>query len=347
MGVYNLTERGNFMHREYFDTVSMFDNSGDMIPFGWSKEPVFFYNKLNASASALRVKETDTYCIRNSHLLMTISIANLGLYGVVSGTIIDFDSFRMGKKVVKKMFPFIKFKMPESSLSGDVAYNDSQIGMKFSKAGTKRYLKCDFLNFFNNKNLYFNIEIDEENAESMNVALPFDNSKTSYFTKRFLPQMRARGIVRFGGNEYNLDKEYTTAYLNWNRISAPNKVYYHELIAEGQFKNSTMTVHFGGGLSDKSEGIENCLFIDKKLIKLGPVKAKGHANDLRSLWKFHDKDENIYIEFVPCTKGGGELHTKNDKKNIIYGNIYGHIIGNDNSVMKIDGFDALMINTTL
>ena len=46
--------------------------------------------------------------------------------------------------------------MPESSLSGDVAYNDNQIGVKFSKAGSKRFLKCDFLDFYDSKNLYFN-----------------------------------------------------------------------------------------------------------------------------------------------------------------------------------------------
>lgn len=42
------------------------------------------------------------------------------------------------------MLPFVKFRMPESSHSGDVAYNDNQIGVKFSKAGSKRFLKCDF-----------------------------------------------------------------------------------------------------------------------------------------------------------------------------------------------------------
>ncbi len=335
------------MHQEYFNTTNLFDKNGAILPFGWSKSPVFLYNKSNSSASSLRIKETDSYCIQNSQMCMTISIANLGLYGVVSGTIIDFKSFKMGKKSVRKFFPFIKFKMPESSLSGDVAYNDNQIGVKFSKAGTKRYLKCDFLNFYNNKNLYFNIEIDESHTESMNMAVPFEHSKTSFFTKRFMPQMKATGIVRFGGYEYNLGKEDTSAYLNWTRVSVPNKVNYHQLIAQGTYKNSKMTIHFGGGLSEKSEGIENCIFVDKKLIKLGGVRAKGHIHDVRSVWKFQDKEKNIYLEFVPSTKGGGHLNAKNDKQTIIYGNVYGHIIGNDGKVIKIDGFDTLLTNTTL
>ena len=47
------------MHQEYFNTASIFDKNGDVIPFGWSKSPVFFYNKINSSAAMLRTKETD------------------------------------------------------------------------------------------------------------------------------------------------------------------------------------------------------------------------------------------------------------------------------------------------
>lgn len=345
--MYNQNERGLAMYKEYKNTTSIFNNNGSVEPSGWSKEPVFFFNKMNSSASILRTKETDTYCIMNSHLCLTVSIANLGLYGVISGMIIDFDSFRIGSKTVKKLLPFVKFRMPESTLSGDVAYNDNQIGIKFSKAGPKRYLKCEFLNFDNNRNLYFNIEIEENKAESMNIAIPFEDSKTSYFVKRFMPQMTATGIVRFGGNEYNLDKEVASAFLDWTRISIPNKMQYSQLIAEGVIRRSKMTVHFSSGISEKTEGIENCLFIDNKMIKLGSVKAKGHSKDIRSNWKFQDKDGNIYIEFVPSTKGGGSLNTKSDKKNIIYGNIYGHIIGENGKIIKIDGFDSLLINSTI
>lgn len=345
--VYNQIERSSAMYKEYKDTTSIFDNNGSVVPSGWSKEPVFFFNKMNASASMLRSKETDTYCIMNSHLLLTVSIANLGLYGVISGMIIDFDSFRLGSKTVKKYFPFVKFRMPESSLSGDVAYNDNQIGLKFSKAGPKRYLKCEFLNFDNNRNLYFNIEIEENKAESMNIATPFTESKTSYFVKRFMPQMKATGIVRFGGNEYNLDKEVATAYLDWTRISIPNKIQYNQLVAEGTLRKSKMTVHFSSGISSETEGIENCIFIDNKMIKLGPVKAKKTSRTENSSWKFQDKDGNIYIEFVPSTKGGGSLNTKSDKKHIIYGNIYGHIIGENGKIIKIDGFDSLLTNSTI
>ncbi len=335
------------MYKEYLNTISVFDKNGSVVPFGWSKEPVFFFNKINRSASMLRSKETDTYCIMNSHLFLSVSIANLGLYGAIGIVIIDFDSFRLGSKTVKKMFPFVKIRMPESSLSGDVAYNDSQIGVKFSKAGPKRYLKCEFLNFDNNKNLYFNIEIDENKVQSMNIAVPFEHSKTSYFTKRFMPQMKASGIVRFGGNEYNLDKEPTSAFLDWTRISVPNKFQYHQLIAEGMIKKSKITLHFSGGISGETEGIENCLFADGKMIKLGPVKAKGHTKDIRSTWSFQDKEGNIYIEFVPSTKGGGSLNTKSDKKTIIYGNIYGHIIDEKGKINKIDGFDSILINSTI
>ena len=33
------------MYKEYLDTVSVFETNGEVKPFGWSKEPIFFYNK--------------------------------------------------------------------------------------------------------------------------------------------------------------------------------------------------------------------------------------------------------------------------------------------------------------
>ena len=35
------------MYKEYLDTVSVFETNGEVKPFGWSKEPIFFYNKIN------------------------------------------------------------------------------------------------------------------------------------------------------------------------------------------------------------------------------------------------------------------------------------------------------------
>jgi hypothetical protein len=277
---------------------------------------------------------------------MTISISNQGFYGVVSGTIIDLSSYKTGNNTVRKLLPFIKFNMPESSLFGDVAYNDNRIGIKFSKTGNKRFLKCDYINFCNNKNLYFNIEIDENDTDSMNVAFPIDNSSTSFFHKRFIPQMTAKGIIRFGGNEYNLSSEKTTVFLNWTRTSLPNKTNYYEVVSEGVYKNSLMTIQLSGGICEKSEGIENCIFINGELIKLNKVKARGRNSDVYSNWTFKDKDGNIYLEFVPSTKGGGHTNVKNNRRTVIYGNMYGHIINREKTI-RIDGFDTLMFKTSL
>ena len=48
------------MYKEYLDTVSVFETNGEVKPFGWSKEPIFFYNKINSSGSVFKRKESDT-----------------------------------------------------------------------------------------------------------------------------------------------------------------------------------------------------------------------------------------------------------------------------------------------
>lgn len=335
------------MYKEYSDTISIFESNGEVKPFGWSKEPVFFYNKINSSAKTFRTKESDTYVIQNEHIILSISLANFGMYSIVNGFLIDLDNFKMSQKAVKKMLPLTKLKMPETSISGDVAYNDTQIGIKFSKAGTKRFLKCDFLDFYNSKNLYFNIEIEENNNESMNVIVPLEGTKSRFFLKRVIPQMKAKGLVRFGGYEYDLDSTPTTATLFWERNSIKAKIKYQQLFATGFIKNIPVTIQICNGLTDKSDGIENTLIIDGKVTKLSNVKSKGDFNDIHSPWKFEDEERNIYIEFLPSTKGGGKVTAEIENRRIIYGSIYGHIFDKNGEVTKINGFDGLIINSII
>lgn len=181
----------------------------------------------------------------------------------------------------------------------------------------------------------------------MNVAIPFESNKTSFFVKRFLPQMKATGLVRFGGSEYDLDNEKTSATLIWERSSTPNKENYHQLVAEGYYNKKLITLQLCDGISDDSAGIENCLFIDGKMRKLSKVKGKGRFSDVHSTWIFEDEERNIYIEFLPSNKNGGTLHTEIDKRKIIYGNFYGHIFDEKGDVIKIDGFDGLLVNSII
>lgn len=237
--------------------------------------------------------------------------------------------------------------MPQNSTFGDVSYNDKKVGMKFSVSYNKRFLRCDFLDFYDNKNLYFNIELDENHCESLNVAFPNNSGNSSFFIKRFIPQMNAKGIVRFGGNEYDLTKEKTSAFFNWSRISLASKTNYHELISSGLYKNREITIYLAGGTFQTAEGIENCIFIDKKLIKLGIVKIRGKEHDSTAIWKFQDIDKKILLKFEPSTKGGNYMNTKCDKKIIIYGNLYGKITDNDGKMIHIDGFDTVFIKSIL
>lgn len=335
------------MYKEYSDTVSIFENNGEVKPFGWSKEPVFFYNKINSSAKTFRTKESDTYIIQNKHIILSVSLANFGMYSIVSGFLIDLDNFKISKKVIKKMLPLTKLKMPETSISGDIAYNDSQIGIKFSKAGTKRFLKCDFLDFYNSKNLYFNIELEENNNESMNVIVPLEGNKSRFFLKRLIPQMKAKGLVRFGGYEYDLDNEPTIGTLIWERNSIKAKIKHQQLFSTGFIKNKPVTIQICNGLTDKSNGIENALIINGKVKKLSDVKIKGDFNDIHSPWKFEDNERNIYLEFIPSANGGGKLTTEVENRRIVYGNVYGHIFDENGEVTKINGFDGLITNSTI
>ena len=205
------------MQNEIKNPQRLLDDNGQLRTAGWARYLILDYNRSDIKAPPFRIKEWDYYLISNESYAVALTVADNGYMGLVSASLIDFTQPLEHTKSTMIPFPLGRFSMPSSSKSGDVTYTSKAVGMNFSKAGSKRYLKCEYINFYNGKNLYVNITLDEPEQDTIVMATPFDSSKKHFYYNQKINCMPATGIVRCGGDEYTFSPEKSFDTLDWGR----------------------------------------------------------------------------------------------------------------------------------
>lgn len=327
------------MQNEIKSESCVFDATGCVKNPGWSRLPLFTFDK-SLCKNRFTLCERDTYMIANDEVSIYLSIADLGVTSEVTAVIADHVRGTIDARTLKKYMSFGRLDMPSSSKNGDVTFTDARVGMNFSNTALKRYIRCEFVNFCKDKNLYINIMLEDTIDESLNVLIPTKNNRRGFFLKRFMPSMAASGVVRCGGAEYNLTADKTIAFLDWQRFSINDKAYYHALYADTTIEGRKFSLCLAGGLGDASQGTENCYFLDGRVHKFASVKAEGNEDRPDKPWRFTAGSSAMDIVFRPEIKSGRLMSQKCGQKILIFGKLYGKIKQIDKEKITLDAVPA-------
>lgn len=335
------TEKGcDRMQNEIKTESQVFSANGQIQNIGWSRQPLFNFDK-SLCSKRLSLCERDSYMISNNEVSIYLSIEKKGLTSCVTAIVADHQNATMDSCIRRKYMTVSSPDMPCSSKNGDVTFTDTRVGMNFSNTALRRYIRCEFVNFCKDKNLYINISLEDASRESLNALLPFKENRKDFYLKRFMPGMRASGIVRCGGAEYNLSPENTLAFLDWQRYCTHEKTYYHALYANTTLEDSRQfALCLAGGLGNTSAGSENCYILDGKVYKFSSIKAEGNEERPDKPWRFTAGSSAMDIQFRPEIKSGRLMYKKCGNKTVIFGKIYGFIKQMDTEKILIDALPA-------
>ncbi len=312
------------MQNEYKSEKNIFDTSGLLQAAGWSRNPFLLFDK-SLCKNRFTLTERDSYMIANEDVSIYLSIAEKGVSAEVTAVIADHNTGTVDARTLKKYMSFGHLDMPSSSKNGDVTFTDARVGMNFSNTALKRYIRCEFVNFCKEKNLYINIMLEDTIDESLNVVIPEKNNRRGFYLKRFMPSMKASGVVRCGGAEYNLSADKTTAFLDWQRYSLKDKAYHHGLYADWTVNGRPFSLCLAGGIGVPSQGSENCYLLDGTVHKFASVKAEGKEERPDKPWRFTAGSDAMEVIFRPEIKAGHLMSYKNRDKMIIFGKLTGYI----------------------
>ena len=314
------------MQNEITADANLFSPDGSVEAVGWSKQPYLNYDKDYCKIPSIKLSERDCYYIHNDEMGLYLAVAVYGMTAQITATLINFDDGIINTSTVVKRFATGSVKMPLSSKNGDVTYADNRIGINFANTAVKRYLKVDFINFADGKNLYVNVAISDKNKPSINSSVNFgEKHKRNFFIKRFMPSMSVSGVIRCGGAEYNLSDENSCAYLDWSRYCTPDKTFYSALYADGFIGDKRFAICITSGLTDNYSDIENCFFYDGSMYKISAVKMEGSEEHLDRIWKFECSQIGLKLIFEPTVVESKCMSVDCDRRSMVFGTISGII----------------------
>ena len=330
------------MSTQIHNIKNIFDEKGEVTFGGWSRASLFNYNK-EVYQPQNKLVEKDSYFISNDSMGLYISVETVSNELTIKLAMVDYDNGEILRDYInKKIWLDDLQKLPESGSLGEFSYSDKKIALTLTNTVEGRYIKCDFIDFSDFKNLFVKVLVKKTDGDSMNTVAPFDDNPKCFYAKRFMPKFTASGVVRLGGTDYSLDDENSCVYFDWARFVLPRRQFYQVMAASLVVDGHRFSINLASKIGNNKKGSENCYFIDNKLHKVGRLKVSGNDKDTESDWLFRTAGGALDLRFKPEKIDGKALSCKCDKTTIIFGKLYG-IIEDEDGTLELDGERAHMI----
>lgn len=324
----------------------LFNENGEVTFGGWSKSPLFEYNK-NQCTALNKVWECDCYYISNQHVGLYLSVETQGFELAIKVILANYRRGRISRDYVVKKFILSPQSLPQAGNVGEFSYIDKRIALTLTNTIDGRYIKCDFIDFANFKNLYVKILVKKINGESLNLVAPFENNPKCFYFKRFVPKFVANGVIMFGGTQYNFNEDNSYVYLNWSRYTLPRKHKYQNLAGIFNLDGKRFAINLGSRVGDNKKGSENCFFVDGNLYKLGKIKANSDEDRYDRCWYFTSDNHQVDLVFTPKVADGAIMSCKCDKTIVVFGKLNGKLNHKETGELKFRDKNVHLIFTTL
>lgn len=281
---------------------SLLNENGELIQAGFSFSLIRNYSRKQIKGLKTRIKEWDYYYVGDDNFGLALTVADNSYMGLVSISILDFKKKKYLTKSFIEFFTFGKYKLPSSSVDGDITISKKKFTFNFLNNNGERRLKCSIKKLFNNQDFECDINLDETNKKSMVIATPFSKKRHFYYNQK-INCLKAKGRFSLGAFCHNFSKS-ATGVLDWGRgVWTYKNLWYWSSLSALQ-DNHYIGFNLGYGFGNTTNASENMFFYDDEAYKLDDVKfiiPKNNKNkdDFLSAWKIVSKNGDIDLKFNP------------------------------------------------
>ena len=305
---------------------------------GWSRQPVQIYNRDNIKAKKFRIKEWDYYLAVAKDFALAFTISDDGYIGLQSVSFLDFRGNPWEHtETILTPFPMGKLKMPPTSETGDVQYEDKRLSMTFQKDKGKRRISCYFKNFYEGKPFSCDLELAQPPMDTMVIATPWKEDKKAFYYNQKINCMRVTGTARFGDEVLHFCPETDFATLDWGRgvWTYDNTWYWGS--GNAVVNGKPFGFNIGYGFGDTKAASENMLFYDGVGHKLDDVTFCIPEDSYLKPWRITSSDERFEMEFVPILDRSAKIDVKliTTDQHQVFGKMSGTAILDDGTRLQI------------
>ncbi|MCD6205653.1 MAG: DUF2804 domain-containing protein [Candidatus Marinimicrobia bacterium] len=329
------------MQHEITQTVPLLDSRGQIIKPGWARRQLFEYNRSNIQAPRWRIKEWDYYCILNDNAGISLTIADNGYMGFIAATVFDFDKPEEISGSLITMFPLGKFKMPSTSRTGNVIFENKKVSMHFLRGRESRTIQLEFADFHNGQTLQGEITLKQPDSyESMVIATPFPKNKHAFYYNQKINCMPAEGSLTLGNRVIEFSPEHSFGVLDWGRGVWTYKNTWYWGSASGKIGDDLFGFNIGYGFGDTSAATENLLFFNGKVHKLDRVEFHIPTDSFLKPWTFSSNDGRFEMDFQPILDrhSNSNLLLIKSNQHQVFGRFSGKAILDDGKEINLKDF---------
>lgn len=333
---------------------------GSLAARGWATEPLLCYDRSRIKAPALRMKEWDYYLVNDDEYAVALTLGDLGYFGLVSASLIDFGRASYTTTTVVTPFPLGRFHLPSSSREGTSSFENGRVAFSFVVTGGSRHLTARFSHFDGDDDLSFEAVLDEEPRDSMVIATPWAEDPKAFYYNQKIVAMRARGSFRKGRMVHGFSPDDSWGLLDWGRGVWTRDNTWFWGVAQGWQDGAGNTtpgshrfgLNLGYGFGDTTAASENIAFVDGVAHKLGRVDfgipAIDGARDARNLvdryrllepWRIVDDEERLDLVFRPLLDRCDfmDYRVVRSDQHQIFGTFSGNVRLDDGTLFRIGG----------
>ncbi|MBR5996207.1 MAG: DUF2804 domain-containing protein [Eubacteriaceae bacterium] len=322
---------------------ALLNEKGELNEAGYAKSLIREYDRKAIKAPALRIKEWDYYCITNDDYAVALTIDDNSYMGLDSISFMDLKSGTSITRSPMQLLTLGKKALPSSSDEGDIYSEGKGYFVSFVNKRSERTITAHMDDFSGKEAIDVDIALYDFPSESMVIATPFAGAPKAFYYNQKINCMRAKGIVRIGGTEYDFDGNDSFGVLDWGRgvWTYSNTWYWSSLSCA--IDSIKFGFNLGYGFGDTSAASENMLFFDGKAHKLGKVvfdiPSMQGKDDFMSVWTIKDDEDRLELKMEPILNRSSLTDFKflKSDQNQVFGRFSGRAVLDDETEVVIRG----------
>lgn len=292
------------MEYEITDSGPLLNPDGTLATVGWSRQMYLDCN-LEAlrflpfrSLQFLRTKRWDYYAFFSPTHFFSATIANLGYAGNIFVYIYDYASGNLHEEGI--VVPLGRgIELPRNSNQGISRYAGPQLELSFDVRTNQRIVQVDWPDFHSGRGVKAQMTIEcPAEHESMNIVIPF--SQRRFYFNRKINCLPVEGNVTYGADQIQFSASDSSSSLDWGCGIWPYRSTWIWASSSGFLPDGRrLGLNLGGGFGDTSRASENCVLVEGRLHKIGPLKIDFNPSNYLQPWHFRDQDGRLDITFTP------------------------------------------------
>lgn len=331
------------MQYEITKEIPLLNEKGHVTKEGWARYPYWQYDRKQARASRVRLKEWDYYLLTNQQKGYAISatISDLGYDGFIAIAYMDYKRKTVSQTSRNWPLPLGRVHL-SSNCSADsaVAVSKPPLRASFIRKGNVRRLifAAPELKLPDGSvGLDVNIALKQpQTMETMNIATSWKENRKAFYLNQKVNCMETTGIIRRGFAAETIEKDTTFSLLDWGRGNWTYSNTWYWASTSGLIDQVPFGLNLGYGFSDRTSASENVIFYDGKIHKLEEVSFTIPKGYTEGPWKIQSP-RRLDLSFTPTLDRNSHFNFKVIKslQHQVFGTFEGTAVLDDGTVLQI------------